>query len=433
MYKLFPASVGDRKSLNTYFSNINSNLAELTRLKPRTTTLTTDAPTITYSTSQPTVVRKFPPLSDVCTVVGGGISTFDTTNSRWNMAGNFGFCGVEFCTTPCTVISLAWVCNSATKEEFLFFIDGHPVSLTPAVPTVTTVAGAVYYVTLTFSTSASRRIEILATGIKTVSSIYTDHATALSPAPKRRRIHLVCDSFSATTGAITKYSDTIGAIIAKKYDCSVSVDAIGGTGYISTGGLYTFGDPVRVARTGYADPDDIVFFGGINDDGNLQASVREAAYNCFAAHMEASPRSTIHVFGAQPSNNISTISADRTGVNLGIAQACVDLGITFHDLIGYPESGLVSWANGITLNANEDFEYNGSVYTHASSVSRTTSPSYLPGTTPYYKLKTGILYGTGKVGSTTGNGSRDTMLYSDGVHPTVVGASAWADYIAGRI
>jgi hypothetical protein len=37
-----------------------------------------------------------------------------------------------------------------------------------------------------------------------------------------------------------------------------------------------------------------------------------------------------------------------------------------------------------------------------------------------------VLDGTGKVGTTTGDGNRDTFLYSDGVHLTTPGSSAFA-------
>jgi hypothetical protein len=50
----------------------------------------------------------------------------------------------------------------------------------------------------------------------------------------------------------------------------------------------------------------------------------------------------------------------------------------------------------------------------------------MPNADPHYSLQTYAYYGTGQVGGTTGDGNRDVLVYSDGVHPTQAGSFALA-------
>jgi hypothetical protein len=59
--------------------------------------------------------------------------------------------------------------------------------------------------------------------------------------------------------------------------------------------------------------------------------------------------------------------------------------------------------------------------------------STVPGTDYHYALKAWALFGTGQVGTTTGDGNRDVMVYSDGTHPTAAASAAYAQITLRKI
>lgn len=393
------------------------NVMKRRPLLPRPTALTTDVPTITYSATLPSSGRAVPPVYPNVRPVGC-VPQYNTSTTVYDLLSQGAFAGID-CILVGDSLSFVWKCDVSTKERFMFYVDGNPVSLSPATPTVSTSAGAFYVVTLAFGSVARRRIEIIGTAIKSFVRVVIPISSQISSAPKKRSIHIVGDSFNAGSNAISTNDQLPGGQIAMAYDASVSVNAYGGTGYVKTNGSFvTFGDASRISHAAAIQPDDIVFMGSVNDDG--QAGVQAAASACFAAYKAACPKANIVVFGPQATNSTDTISANRRDNCLAVRAAAVASLVPYYEMCGFIDSSAISaFATFTFYQPGQLVTYLGAIWKHEATAANQYPGSGAPGQPGYqaWSLQSSGLYGTGKVGSTTGDGSRDTLLYSDNIHP----------------
>lgn len=386
-------------------------------LVQRPTTLSTDAPTITYSATAPASGRAMPPQLPNVRPAGCAVA-YNSASTLYDLSGKNGFVGIDTILIGDT-ITLGWKCDASTAERFMFFVDGYPVSLTPATPSVSTSSGSQYYVTLVFGSYGKRRVEILGTNIAAFVRVVVPYSASVAPGPRRRTVHITGDSFNGGSLAITSTPQLPGAQFALKYDASVSVDGLGGTGYVKTNGASpVFGDAARVAIASAVQPDDIVFMGSINDDD--QTGIQSAASSCWAAYRVAAPTANFIIFGPQGTNATDTLSANRKANCLAVLAATQAAGFAYNDLCGWLSSAsLRAFATFTFFNPGELVTYLGSIWRHDATVSTQYPGTGAPGQPGYqaWTLLTADLFGTGKVGSTTGDGSRDTLVYSDNIHP----------------
>ena len=399
-------------------------------LPRRSTILTEDAPTITYSATAPATGRIIPVMEPNAMPVGCRLGVDGTITDFFNCRAAQGYAGLDFYFYG-SVVTLAWRCAQATKERFIFYVDGQPVSLTPATPSVTTVVGTYYYVTLTFSAARQRRVEILGTAINTLISLYTDHASYVSAAASKCKVHIVADSFWAGSVATPDLSTLPGSLLGQWFDCSISIDAIGGSGFTSG---TTYATASRVAHVEDIQPDDIIICGSVNDDGD--ANYQITVESTIQAYKAASPWSNIIVLGPPPSSATATISANRQANCVATRSACEATGARYIEMIGFPSAdAITAFATGVSIEPDALVSHLGAIWRMERRTATSFSSTNEPGDTinARWSLLTAAMYGTGNIGATAGNGTRDTFLYSDSVHPTPAGCAALAAWIAGKL
>jgi lysophospholipase L1-like esterase len=123
---------------------------------------------------------------------------------------------------------------------------------------------------------------------------------ALSPRPKRPSVYWLGDSYFAGGGArYPGFSDLVHEASARLGFQDVTVDALGGTGYIHDNAPAKFGDYLARARgslgRGKARPDVVVVGGSINDIDQSVRQVGAAARQLYAYLARAVPSAEVFV------------------------------------------------------------------------------------------------------------------------------------------
>jgi hypothetical protein len=126
----------------------------------------------------------------------------------------------------------------------------------------------------------------------------------------------------------------------------------------------------------------------------------------------------------RPTNATNTLGANGTSRNQELKAAAIAAPnvLAYHDMIGTADGLPAAWAAGGTKTDGDINTYNGSVW-------RWRGPqdgNSVPGTSSRWEQVTYAFTGTGQMGGTMGNGSRDFFLASDGVHPSAPGSAAFA-------
>ena len=378
-------------------------------------------PTISYSLSAPTGKRWALPWADIATPVGCVLTWNDTA---WGLDINAasGFAGLETLVSG-TEVTLVWRTAVSQAERVMVYLDGQPCMASPATPSVATSAGVYAYMTVTFGSAVTdARLQVLLSAANQFVGLYMSGDTNCQAAPAKRKIMLVGDSFLAGSAAISTGDQLSASILAMGYDVSISNNSLGGTGFVTDNGSFKrWSDTSRVSLAGLFQPDKLVFVGSVNDDGN--AGLQDGVTATINAYRAVCPATTeIVVYGPQPSNDVETLAANRTASNRAVRRACEAAGVTFRDMIGTAgDSDLPAFSAGMTCQPGQRYTYLGSVWEFQKSTSSVMPGGYAPGngsSANFWRLVTAMgYYGTGRVGATAANGSRDTLLYSDDTHP----------------
>ena len=414
-----PAVSGDGKTLG------------LTR---RPTGLPPAPPTITYSATAPTTGFAVLPWNEAANVVGASVSYNNANGTlRIDMAGAYS--GIDIYHEG-DELTFGWRCQTATAERVMVFVDGYPCMASPATPSVTTASGSFYYMRLVFGSVARRRIEILMTNINALTGLFLPYTCTAKPGPNRPNVMVVGDSFNAGSTALSSATQLPIAVLAMEFDANFIGNALGGTGYVKTNGSFgAFGAPDRLAQTAAVHAQTpigaYVFMGSVNDDG--QADIGPAAAAAWAAYRAIAPNASVVVFGPQPPNATETLNANRTANNMAVLGAAAGSGdvSAYYDMIGTQAGAPArAWAAFTMFNPAELISHIGAVWRHEATTAAQYPSTGAPGLqNPKWAPMTADLYGTGRVGATTGDGTRDTYLHSDQHHPTPQACQA----IAGRI
>jgi hypothetical protein len=274
------------------------------------------------------------------------------------------------------------------------------------------------------------KIEVLVTSIFGAVGLYTPSDAFTRAAPVKYRTMCYGDSFFGGSDAIADFTDLIPSVLALRNDLSMANNSLGGTGYVTDNGIFKrFGDPSRVALAAAFAPDRVILLGSVNDDA--KDGIRAAAEATYIALREAVPGVTLVACGPQPTNATSTIGGPRRANNQAVRAACAAQGVTFIDLIGHAGSGPIdAFVGSGTYQPMQLVTHLGSVWQHDATTAGTYPWAYAPGNgsqSGIWRLMTRAgYYGTGDVGMPQGDGSRDTLLYSDQVHPTAAGSANFA-------
>ncbi|WP_323985872.1 GDSL-type esterase/lipase family protein [Microbacterium plantarum] len=313
--------------------------------------------------------------------------------------------------------------NNAPDNVLWLWVDGHPMTVSPETPAG--LSAATLYTKLTFPTAKVRRIEFWAQNNDSWLDVRVPIGAYVAPLPKAPNIAFVGDSFLA--GSDTTFcptQKTAAYVMARSLGARAYNASIGGTGYATPTAATRFGSADRVALVAKTpDLDLIVMEGSVNDDP-YAANVQAAAEATYAAYAAACPGVPIIVFGPQPSNATDTISANRrNNVNaVKAAAASAPNVIAFIDMVGTAGPAIPAWSSATTYSTGSLVTYRGSVWEAANGTGTVSGSGETPGSSIRWKLRTLLYTGTGKVGATVGDGTRDTVLYSDSVHPTETGS-----------
>lgn len=366
---------------------------------------------------------------------------------------------------------------------FLIRVDGQYVSFTSTV-----VASTVTYYKLAFASVAARRIDVIGY-LMSFMGVAVDAGDSVMPVPVRGpRVLCLGDSFTqpSDTGWPSWFSDCMG------WD-DVWAAGVGGTGYVATNGGASkkFRDRIAADVIPYA-PDIVLMLGSLNDNSSAAltigseaaasvAQIKAALPDCLViggmngvggvetmqynaldnmdavrsaflsaggvwlnpAEMPlewsgATPQTVLvasHAagrVGATPDATPFNVATATTGIRVTNSTAANDSLPVGHTVeIGTGATRERKVINGRTQITGTDCSYSfqGTMrYAHSTGETvRVVGPSYLTG--------------SGKVGATTSWGNSDTLVSSDGVHPSAEGhrmlayvqAQLLRNYLAGVV
>lgn len=239
------------------------------------------------------------------------------------------------------------------------------------------------------------------------------------------RIAHIADSIGGGTGEVRRKATAPEIAAAYLGTDLVWNLAVGGTGYINPS---VDGQPfsARIATDlPKTDPNVIILFGGYNDRSYAAADVQAAAAAAMAGIVAAKPNALLFVVGCWTA---ATPGPTEIATNNAVKAAALAAGLPFIDLLD-PSGigGLVADYNPAAQYRVGDFaKYNGALY---EAIAFSNAVAFNAANWRGVSL----INGTGKVGTTTGNGNADVAIQSDGVHPTIIGARMAGAFIARSI
>jgi lysophospholipase L1-like esterase len=350
-------------------------------------TVTADQPTITVTSSSSSgitsgVFRQYPHASiayygAVPTLRGGGAPF---------LYDHFPYSGPAFAETMHYGTQIAALVATTNPGSIRFRVDDQYVAIAP-----TTDATSATYRTylLTFGARRLRKITAEVQGMSFGGFSTGPNDSVWAPRPRRVRALFIGDSLTNntnTTAAELAYHQHV----ARQLGWEEPVPAgISGSGYLASGSGTPFSSRIATYMALNPAPDAYVVFGGINDRPTNNAAytasaLQTAATSLFQTIVTSAPnasdgrRPRLYVLGCwQPSGSPV---ADITAANTAIQAA-------------------------------------------AAAVS---------GVTAFIDL-TGLITGTGRVGTTTGSGNADLAISSDALHPTDEGHALLGGWVATKI
>jgi lysophospholipase L1-like esterase len=171
----------------------------------------------------------------------------------------------------------------------------------------------------------------------------------------------------------------------------------------------------------------LIYIGG-NDRLQTPSAVGAAAATIYDYLNTRAPKVPIIVAGTYPSNATDTIGSQHASVNKAIRDATLQYSniIGFIDPCGHATTGTAPSAlvNGASYSVGQLFSYQGAIYEVLTAHTSGPSPH------GYNTRLLSWLTGTGTASAPAGNGNRDTLLSSDGVHWTLDGAGFTAVKLA---
>lgn len=374
--------------------------------------VTIDAPTVTHGTTDTVTGAQVSPQSDQVIRVGDP-GSWSNASSRLTVKYVH---GLDFILVGDTV-EITWF-NGQAGTPYWIFIDGAPMTAAPVLNAGLT-GSADIRTKMVFASSKRRRIEFYLAGNNGWKNLATPISAVIQPSPARPKVALIGDSFFAGSDTtFTPQLQTAAVVIGRMLGANFSIRGVSGTGYYTSTNSY--GSTARIAEVAAIKPDLIIISGSVNDDSHTEAGANAAA--TYAALAAACPGVPIIVFGPQPSNASDTVGQPRASriADIKAAALAAPNVIAFLDMIGNASgTAAPAWVNGTQYPEGSVVSYKGSIYQWANNG---ITGGATPGASPRWKLLTWLYTGTGTIGSVVGDGTRDTVLYSDGVHPTATGS-----------
>ena len=346
--------------------------------------------------------------------------------------------------------------------NFLVKINDEYTSLTP---TGTGAGGAAVYYTLTFGSTALRRVDVIVNGSAgngSFAGVWTGATETVYPAPVRGSTMVVFgDSFveggTSTYGACESYPVIMGEALGLD---NVVSSGVGATGFLGAGaGKLTYRGRLSTDLTPFASTADYVFFqcSSFNDAGSSIAELQAEWALTLAAAKAIAPNVAYGFIGPMSNGGPSKTTAACWAHHNAAKQFCTDNDLLF---ISCLEQRLPSGTAAFSTTLSG----------YTSTTSFATTASLAPG--QVYKFADGTRFrcktssgggpanivpesalgnaqiagatvtlcgqsvwsGTGRIGTTASNGNCDVLVNSDDVHPSsqgqlVIGLALAAEFI----
>lgn len=363
----------------------------------------------------------------------GSRGTWNAAFDRWLVSGRGTPPGVDFYLTG-TTVEFELVFTAMGNVPFWIWVDGQPCTAAPDDTTlVSPSAGGSRFLKLVFPSTARRRVEIFFSGgaaLNAWRAVRVPTTDVMMAAPRKLVVGFIGDSFfGGSTPSPSIYCAPFQVSRLLGIEC-VNLGS-GGSGYVAPGFGGVFGNATNVSIMGDVQPDYIVFFGSTNDVP-FAGSVEAAATTCYAAYDVACPNTPLIVFGVQPTNAVSTVTAAVAATSAEVKAACAASSnvLAFYDMIGSADGLPPAFSSVANYSNGDRVTYNGSVY-ELDTPGEAATTIWPPGTVyGKWKLLTWTYTGTGNIAAPAGDGTRDQVLYSDGIHPTIMGSYAYTIHIA---
>lgn len=349
-----------------------------------------------YPTISPDNTNVFYPL------LTGGVSQ----NAKWRPKQAFIHTGqvIEFCLKA-----------TATTILYRLTIDGLRVSEDMASLTSVT-SGSVYTVKVDFGSIATRRVE-WESDHQNFGGVFVEPTATIHRAPPAKlRLATFGDSHVGGADGINAY-DAWTPRCADLLGCDEWLNlGIGGSGYLRSA---TNDFRLRLPDIIAANPDILIYYGSYNDAIDMvsqaaQDALQAEATYCLAAIKAALPDCLVFVGGCHPS---ATPTTTVLRANAAVKAAAAAVGYPFIDAMD-PLGALgtvPNWAGTTIYSDGAVIQYQGAV--HQCIAQHTSTGSF----DPTKWRATSWIFGSGKAGSTTGDGNADVFTNSGGVHMTAAG------------
>jgi lysophospholipase L1-like esterase len=346
-----------------------------------------------------------------CDYLTGG----SAQNARWLPMIRFSYTGAVFALRVRII---------ASPFYYRLRVNGRYVTTAVQAPTGT--VNSLYDLVVTFTGSDWRDIEIeLLTSTASIGGIWVEPTQTIRRlAPPRFTLQGFGDSITGGATGASNRLDTWVRHAADRLGGRYVNTAIGGSGYTIAP---TFTS--RRADIAQAKSDVIVVFGGYNDSVTSAATTQAAAETFLPLVVADNPRSLVIVAG--PWIRKQTFDQGLYDTNNALRTVAGNLGLPYIDLASpYGDFNNYSlWVSGTTYGAGDIVRTGGVIYLCLHRTNGTTNPSTATG----FWVPIGFVTGTGFSGSTTGSGNGDTVVSSDGIHPTTSGSHTLGNYMAAEI
>lgn len=333
------------------------------------------------------------------------------------------------------VYGIEWVADGNTElrfrafytaVKFRLYVDDVPAQTDIQTPTGVTLSGGTNFrVGVTHpNPGVTRRFRLMVAG-GGLRAIYTAPTTSIyAPKVKRIKVAIVGTSFSDNSGSVALLLDSWVWLFAERYGVEVLNCAQSGSGYVGTSGPTHMGQvPIAIAWK----PDLTIAEGSGNDVSANGTDIQTAAAAAFAA-LEATGTPVVAV-GMLPrgaSGETSGTAAKVITYTKAAAEAAPNV-LGYIDTIGTMDP-LPVYATGAAYAVGAKVGYLGTTWQARVAISSA------PATFDRAKWKPlSWNFGTGRVGTATGDGNRDITVQADDLHPTAVGSGMIAANIGPRI
>jgi lysophospholipase L1-like esterase len=291
---------------------------------------------------------------------------------------------------------------------------------------------------VTATQRAELKVDFGTVGRRTIELEWIDPAfvgvwiepTASITRPNRPRLLLagLGDSHTGGASGVGRW-DTWVRRSAHLLGCDWTNLGIGGSGFLTDNGTTGANFRNRLTPDVIASrPDVLVFEGSWNDGASSSAAVGAEALYCYQQLRAALPGSILIAAGpwVVGHNLNATLDGHDDALRAAATTAGMDGYISFRDPLNL-KAAAPAWAAATAYLRGDVVVRNG--FAQQSVVDHTSAATF-----DQTKWRsTALVTGTGRVGTTAGNGSADVLVSSDGVHSTALGHEVKAAFVAAEV